>query len=81
MPLRLFEIGVKSILRKHGTYMFYMHPWEIDPQQPKVNDVSTFFKFRHYVNLDKTASKLSNFIETFRAYPFVTCHQYLEENL
>ena len=81
MPLRLFEIGVKSILRKHGAYLFYMHPWEVDPEQPRVGGASPFFKFRHYVNLDKTLSKLSRLVGTFNSTSFVSCHRYLEENL
>jgi hypothetical protein len=56
-----------------------MHPWEIDADQPRVSDASTFYRFRHYLNLDKTASKLSSFIEAFKQYHFTTCHQYLKE--
>ncbi|NVM21503.1 MAG: DUF3473 domain-containing protein [Desulfobacterales bacterium] len=77
LPSPLFEMGVKSILKKHGAYLFYMHPWEVDPAQPKVNQAPRFFKFRHYVNLDKAASKLSSFVEAFKQCSFVTCHQYL----
>ncbi len=81
IPSPLFEMGVRSILKKHGAYLFYLHPWEIDPEQPKVNEAPSFYRFRHYVNLDKTESKLSSFIESFKECHFVTCHQYLEENL
>ena len=77
IPSPIFIAGVKAILRKHNAYLLYLHPWELDPQQPTVEKARKFFKFRHYANLDKTASKLSNFIESFRAYPFATCHDYL----
>jgi polysaccharide deacetylase family protein (PEP-CTERM system associated) len=78
IPSPIFIPGVKAILRKQNAYLLYLHPWEFDPEQPKVNEAPTFFKFRHYVNLDKTASKLSSLIETFKECSFVTCHQYLE---
>ena len=80
-PYPLFKMGVRSILKKQKAYMLYLHPWEIDPQQPRVDRASRFFKFRHYANLDKTASKLSSFVQAFKECNFVTCHQYLEENL
>jgi polysaccharide deacetylase family protein (PEP-CTERM system associated) len=77
MPFPLFKLGVQSILKQQKAYLFYLHPWELDPEQPRVVDASTLFKFRHYVNLNKTSSKLSSLIETFKAYPFVTCSEYL----
>ncbi|MFV9645920.1 MAG: XrtA system polysaccharide deacetylase [Desulfobacterales bacterium] len=79
IPYFLFRMGVKSILNSEKTYLLYLHPWEIDPEQPRVNSASTFFKFRHYVNLNKTASKLASFIETFKECGFITCHHYLEQ--
>jgi len=79
IPYFLFRMGVKSILNSEKTYLLYLHPWEIDPEQPRVNSASTFFKFRHYVNLNKTASKLASFIETFKECSFITCHLYLEQ--
>ena len=78
IPSSLFNLGVKSILKKEKDYLFYFHPWEIDPGQPRLRKASEFFKFRHYVNLDKTISKLSSFIKSFKKYNFVTCHEYLE---
>jgi polysaccharide deacetylase family protein (PEP-CTERM system associated) len=78
IPLALFKIGVRSIMKKEKAYLFYMHPWEIDPEQPRVREASKLFRFRHYVNLDKTVSKLSSFIETFKECHFATCHEYLQ---
>jgi len=77
MPLRLFEIGVKSILKKHGAYLFYMHPWEVDPEQPRIKKAGPSYRARHYVNLDKTHSKLLRLIQSFEHCNFVTCSQYL----
>ena len=79
IPLFLFKRGVRSILEKEKVYLFYFHPWEIDPEQPKVNQASSFYKFRHYTNLNKTHRKLSKFIESFAHCNFITCSQYLNE--
>ncbi len=79
MPFSLFRWGVQSILKKEKNYLFYMHPWEIDPDQPRVNEASRICKFRHYVNLDKTQSRLSILLDTFNHCRFPTCHQYLQQ--
>jgi hypothetical protein len=42
MPLWLFEKGVQSILGKEGAYLFYVHPWEVDPEQPRLKALQPF---------------------------------------
>ncbi|MBT8349731.1 MAG: DUF3473 domain-containing protein [Deltaproteobacteria bacterium] len=79
IPFPIFKCGVSNILNKKNAYLFYMHPWEIDPDQPRVNKASSTCKFRHYINLDKTFSKLYRFIEQFSHCRFITCQQYLNK--
>ena len=38
--------------------MFYFHPWELDPEQPRISGANRKSRFRHYVNLDKTEQRL-----------------------
>jgi hypothetical protein len=76
-PLNLFTLGVRAVLRKHNAYMFYMHPWEIDPEQPRVSEASSLSRFRHYVNLGKTMDKLRSLICGLDDCAFPTCRQYL----
>lgn len=45
--------------------VFYFHPWEIDPTQPKVRNASVKSKFRHYLNLEKTSSRLERLVSDF----------------
>jgi polysaccharide deacetylase family protein (PEP-CTERM system associated) len=45
--------------------VFYLHPWEIDPEQPRL-DVGRLNAFRHYRNLDKTESRLRQLLKDFR---------------
>ena len=79
IPFHVFKYGVRSILNKGKDYLFYMHPWEIDPEQPRVRAASRQYKFRHYINLGKTHSKLTRLIESFNQCRFITCKQYLEK--
>lgn len=53
--------------------VFYMHPWEIDPQQPRVN-VGWRSRFRHYNNLDKCEARLRRLLGDFR---MTTCREVL----
>jgi len=78
IPFPVFSIGVQSILKNKNAYLFYMHPWEVDPDQPKVKTAPAFYRFRHYTNLKKTTSKLSRFIRSYERCNFLTCRQYLE---
>jgi polysaccharide deacetylase family protein (PEP-CTERM system associated) len=45
--------------------MFYFHPWEVDPDQPRVQ-ASARSRFRHYVNLHRTAPRLARLLRDFR---------------
>jgi len=76
-PASIFNSGVKTILRQQDAYVFYMHPWEIDPRQPRVNQASFNFKSRHYINLNKTETRLGDLIVSFDNCQFVTCREYL----
>ncbi len=79
MPAGLFINGVRSILARDGAYVFYMHPWEVDADQPRVAEANRWFKFRHYVNLDRTEAKLRRLIESFPECRFLTCREHLTE--
>jgi polysaccharide deacetylase family protein (PEP-CTERM system associated) len=46
--------------------IFYFHPWEIDPAQPRVPGTSLKTRFRHYVNLRRTESRLRRLLRDFR---------------
>jgi len=45
--------------------VFYFHPWEIDPQQPRVPNASMRSRVRHYTNLSVMAEKLEQLVHEF----------------
>lgn len=45
--------------------VFYFHPWEIDPAQPRQSQVNRKTQFRHYVNLGSTYDKVENLLKDF----------------
>jgi polysaccharide deacetylase family protein (PEP-CTERM system associated) len=46
--------------------VFYFHPWEIDPDQPRPPVAPLRSKLRHYTNLDVMAAKLARLVREFR---------------
>ncbi len=77
-PYAFFNLGMKSVLKKNNAFIFYTHPWEFDPSQPRVEQASKGFKFRHYINLHKTEKKLKTLIESFSNHNFITCMDYIK---
>ena len=47
-------------------FIFYLHPWELDDEQPRINSISMLSKFRHYVNLHKTEARFKKLLVDFR---------------
>ena len=80
IPEKIFRAGVRRILKKQGSYVMYLHPWEIDPGQPRVEAASWGRRFRHYSNLKKTRPRLQNLIREFSNCSFVTCRDYVVMN-
>jgi polysaccharide deacetylase family protein (PEP-CTERM system associated) len=76
-PAAIFLKGVRAVVKKTNAYIFYMHPWEIDPDQPRVQEAARWFKFRHYINLHHTEAKLRRLITAFEHCRFATCRNYL----
>ncbi len=59
--------------RARQPFMFYVHPWEIDPQQPRMGLGSRAARFRHYVNLTTTEHKLKTLLRDFSFAPLRDC--------
>lgn len=57
--------GLGSINRQGQPFVFYLHPWEVDPGQPRL-DVKWFSRFRHYNNLDVCEQRLDKLVGHFR---------------
>lgn len=65
-PYSVTRTGLASINRKDDMpFIFYLHPWEIDPGQPRVK-ASLLSSFRHYNNLDKCELRLHRLLHDFR---------------
>ena len=66
LPYWLSRWGLASINRRElRPFVFYLHPWEIDPAQPRVS-ASWLSRFRHYTNLGKCEQRLRRLLAEFR---------------
>ncbi len=67
LPYRLSRWMIQRVNRiDREAAVFFMHPWEIDKDQPRVAGIDLKTRFRHYVNLDRTAGRLDALLADFR---------------
>lgn len=65
LPYWLISAGLRQVNRKASPFVFYLHPWEVDPGQPRI-EASLKSRFRHYTNLDVCESRLARLVDEFR---------------
>jgi hypothetical protein len=50
---------------EHQPCIFYFHPWEIDPEQPRQRNIGAKTRFRHYTNLGRMEERLKRLLKDF----------------
>ena len=68
-PLCWTRRWLQQINERAQPFLFYVHPWELDPEQPRLAAGSWLSRFRHYVNLSSTEVKLDSLLRHFRFAP------------
>ncbi|QGA81903.1 XrtA system polysaccharide deacetylase [Halomicrobium sp. LC1Hm] len=68
MPYPVYQRGLKRIARSRDV-VFYLHPWDLDPDQPQFDELPLSYRLRHYTNLDRTADRLNRLLEQFDWQP------------
>ncbi|MFT5721854.1 MAG: polysaccharide deacetylase family protein (PEP-CTERM system associated) [Motiliproteus sp.] len=65
-PYPLFKWLMRRACQQlDGPGIFYLHPWELDPEQPRIEGASLKSRFRHYINLHKTEPRLQQLLQDF----------------
>ncbi|HEX9723089.1 MAG TPA: XrtA system polysaccharide deacetylase [Vicinamibacteria bacterium] len=67
-PYPLLRRCLKRVESQSRPLVMYLHPWELDPEQPRMEG-PLLSRFRHYVNLHKTTSRFSQLLDDFRFEP------------
>jgi len=65
LPYAFFRWSLRRVNNEGLPAVFYLHPWEIDPGQPRIK-ASLKSRFRHYTNLERTEGRLRNLLREFR---------------
>ena len=69
LPYEWTRWGISRVNRlERRPTIFYLHPWEIDPDQPRLK-AGLLSRFRHYRNLDETEARLRRLLNDFRFAP------------
>jgi polysaccharide deacetylase family protein (PEP-CTERM system associated) len=69
LPYAWTRWGITRVNRHEGRpAIFYVHPWEVDPGQPRLH-APRLSRFRHYRHLDQTEARLGHLFQDFRFGP------------
>ena len=67
LPYQLMRSGLRRVNTiERQPSVFYFHPWEIDPGQPRAEGAGRLSRFRHYVGLRETEARLVRLLRDFR---------------
>ncbi|HYX63392.1 MAG TPA: XrtA system polysaccharide deacetylase, partial [Burkholderiales bacterium] len=67
LPYAVSRSLIRSVNRRdRQAAVFYLHPWELDPGQPRVEGAGWKTRFRHYVNLHRTEPRLRKLLADFK---------------
>jgi polysaccharide deacetylase family protein (PEP-CTERM system associated) len=67
LPKALYRAGLRRVNRAEGrSGIFYFHPWEVDPGQPRIEGCGWKSRVRHYTNLSRMAPSLERVLRDFR---------------
>jgi len=66
LPYIVSESALARVNREGKSCVFYVHPWELDPEQPRVAGATLKSRVRHYINLDKVQPRLTRLLQSFR---------------
>jgi len=64
-PYQFIKAGIRSLNRRNRPVIFYLHPWEIDPEHPKIK-LPRRVSLTHYYNLSGTEEKFKRLLKDFR---------------
>ncbi len=66
LPYPYFRWAIGKVNRDESQpAIFYFHPWEVDPDQPRQSGLPAKTRFRHYVNLHRMAPRLAQMLDDF----------------
>jgi polysaccharide deacetylase family protein (PEP-CTERM system associated) len=68
-PYYFITMCLNCINREDRPFIFYLHPWELDPGIPQIKNISFLSKYRTYVNLSRTKTRFKKLLSEFKFLP------------
>lgn len=68
-PYAYMRWGIRRVNREGQPALVYMHPWELDPGQPRIKARGKRGISTHYINLNRTESRLNRLLRDFAFAP------------
>ena len=72
-PYRFISYAIKKINKLNHPAVCYLHPWELDPKQPRIDS----FKWYHYYRLSSTEKKFRRLLKDFK---FISTKEWIQNN-
>lgn len=69
LPYQLVKIGLKSFMSSKRPFVFYIHPWELNPSTPRVPGMDALSRFRTYTGIGNAFNKFSTLLRDFPFKP------------
>lgn len=76
LPYPLLKAGLKLLMSGGKPFVFYIHPWELNPGTPRVHGMSAFSRFRTYTGIKTSRARFERLLADFR---FATVRDVLKD--
>lgn len=76
LPYSLTKIGLKILAGGNRPFVFYIHPWELNPDTPRVAGMDFLSRFRTYIGIERSFRRFSRLLSDF---PFAPLRDVLKE--
>lgn len=71
LPYYIFSRGLRQILARQRSFMFYLHPWEVDHDPPQLPNLKLIYHFRRYFSIHRTRGRFEHLLREFRFVPIL----------
>jgi polysaccharide deacetylase family protein (PEP-CTERM system associated) len=76
LPYFVTRSALRSIQRLGQPFVFYIHPWELNPETPRITEAPALSRFRTYIGINRSFSRFRRLLQDF---DFTTVHEVLKD--
>ncbi len=76
LPYFVTRSALRSIQSRGQPFVFYIHPWELNPETPRITEAPALSRFRTYIGINRSFSRFRRLLQDF---DFTTVHEVLKD--